>query len=75
MRLNKFDDGLMDFAGRRQFAELGADEIREPQFAIGEALHPFTKFGEVLFLYRLTDLERRQFQVGVNNPGVVAVVV
>lgn len=75
MRNNEFNGRLVKVAGSRKVAELFVDEIREPQFSIRQPLDPLTKFGDILFLHRLTDLERRQFQVGVNNPGVVAIVV
>ncbi len=75
MKLNQFKRGFVQVVTPVQFPVLFGDELGEPGHAVRAALDPVAKFSDMLFLYRLSDLERRQLKVEFNNPGVDAVVV
>ncbi len=64
----------MNLARSQESAELKLDEFRNPNLSVWKPLKPVSKFGEVLFLYFLPDLEADKHNVRVNNSGVVAVV-
>lgn len=74
MKLNCPDNRLMDMAFLRKRSELKADELRDVELSIRKSLHPVSKCGDVFFLYKLTDLERRELQVRPDNPGYIAVI-
>ena len=54
--------------------ELKSNEFRKPELFIADRLHPVSKLGNVQFIYHLSDLERRQLKVRLDNPGVVAII-
>jgi hypothetical protein len=64
----------MNQARRVESSKLKLNEFWYPKVTRIEALEPFSKFDEVFFVYRLTDLERSQFHVQADNPGYVAII-
>lgn len=74
MRLNEFENRSVNRRALLKKAKLESRELRHPQLSIAQSLHPVAKFGQVAFIYRLSDVERSRFNVQVDNPGIVAVV-
>ncbi len=74
MTMKKFYNRLMDNARGSKLTKLEANKLEDVKLSGWKSIHPATKFGQVMFLYRLTDLERRELGVQLDNPGVIAVV-
>lgn len=74
MTIKELDNGFMKVAVGFKGSVLELNKLDDVQFAIGERLEPVSKFHERIFIYRLTDFERRQLKVKADNPGVIAVI-
>lgn len=74
MGFKKLDNRTVNNARRFEFPELERNKLRNIEFSVGKSLEPAFKFSEVVFVYRLTDKERRQLNVQFDNPGVIAII-
>lgn len=74
MTLRQFNNGFVKIRLGIQRPVLKVDELRDENLSRRKAVQPVSKFGQVSFIYRLTDLERGQLKVQLDNPGIVAVV-
>jgi hypothetical protein len=64
----------MRFAVPAQLAVLKSDESDDDNLSAGQVVQPATKFGQVLFIYRLPNLGTGQFKADFYNSRVIAVV-
>lgn len=74
MKPNKSRNGKMNPVGGSKLSELELHEFGDVKLSIRKRLEPAGKFSDMLCLYRLTDLERSQLKVGIDNPGIIAVI-
>lgn len=74
MKLQKRNNRAVNDRSGLEFSELKPDELGDAPFSIGDSLEPVSKFGDVLFLHRLSDSARNKFKVNFDNPGIVAVI-
>lgn len=58
----------------RKLPVLKVNELRKEVFAGPKCLYPVSKFGQVLFVYRLPAVTARQGQVQFDQPYCVTVV-
>ncbi len=56
-------------------AVLKPDEFDNDEFIGFQCLHPASKFGQVLFLYRLADVKAPRIKIDFKNARTVAVIV
>lgn len=74
MTQNQFNNRFVKIGVRIKPAPLEIHKFHNEQLARRKLVNPVSKFGQVQFIYRLTDVERRKFKVEFNNPGVVAII-
>jgi hypothetical protein len=74
MRLQQFGNSQVRNTFGREVSVLKADELYEPKSSVRKALEPAGDFTEMVFIYRLSDVERRRLKVQINNPGIIAVI-
>lgn len=74
MTFQKINDRAVNDAGRFEFSELENNELRKQAFGIGERLHPVSKFSDMVFVHRLSYMERGGTKINLNDSGVIAVV-
>lgn len=74
MLFDGFEDRFMSRTRNRELAVLERDELRNEEFPVAQCLQPVSKFGQVLFIYRLPDVEANGFKVKFDKPYARAVV-
>ena len=74
MLTNTIKHRRMGLTGFRKGRVLKLNEPSHPNLSCVKSFEPALDFCEMLGLYRLSNLERSQFKVSVDNPGVIAVV-
>lgn len=67
------NNGVVRPAARFQFPVLAADKRRDEKVIARQMLHPATKFGQVLFVYRLADVKAEGVEVDRNDARIIAV--
>ena len=60
--------------GTRKGAVLELNKLRDEDFSVYRPLCPARKFGQVLFFYFRPDVERRCFDVQVDQPDTITVI-
>jgi hypothetical protein len=66
-------NGVMRPAARFQFPVLAPDKRRDEKVFARQMLHPATKFGQVLFVYRLADVKDEGVEVDRDDARIIAV--
>lgn len=74
MRAQKFLNSEMRNALGGKATVLVGNELRNPKLTRIQPLKPTLKFGQVCFLYRVSDLESGDAGIEVNGSRVIAVV-
>lgn len=74
MKIDFFEDRKVSPAVGGKNTVLEIDETRNQKLSVRECLYPFPKFGQVLFVYRFSDVERGSFKILGNDSGTIAVI-
>lgn len=74
MNTQKLQNTAMKVIGGFKPTKLESDEFRNPELSICERFKPVTKFGQVLWFYRLPNLEAGDFGVEIDGARVIAVI-
>lgn len=74
MSLNEFDNRSVRWAGSRKLPVLKVNEFGKEIPVVAQRLQPVSKFGNVLFFYRLAAISADQGEVQFDKPYCVAVI-